>query len=205
MKYYIKPLLFILPIIFVTTYYLVTLSNRSEFAHLEAAETKAIPDYDTLKIEELQDWKGNSIKPSTSVEPIIIVHFWASWCGPCIHEFPDLINMSKAMRGKVKVFALSEDKQSEEIKAFIKSFKDAETTDNFHIVWDQDHQIMNKWEVSKLPESYIFGPDRKLAKRISGAVAWMSQDTKDYFQILLRSPQAEQNQNSIQPAEAEKK
>ena len=185
MKHHLKPLLILLPLVAVVLYYLVALSNRSEFPK-DANQNKAVeaPAYEHLQIENFKDWKGNSFPAKSADAPIIIVHFWASWCAPCIHEFPDLIKMTKAMKGKVKVFALSEDSKKEEITAFIKSFRDAETTENFHIVWDEGHEVMNKWDVVKLPESYIFGPDRKLAKQVSGVVSWSSNDTADYFRDL---------------------
>lgn len=186
MKHYLKPLVILLPVISIIFYYLVTLSNRSEFSEVDNQSVKAAA-YDTLEIKELKDWRGNNIHISNAPEPIIIMHFWASWCEPCIHEFPDLIKLAKNSKGRIKVMAISEDKTDIEIEAFIKSFKDAQTTSNFHILWDKDHEIMNKWEVTKLPESYIFGPDRKLAKHVGGVVNWTSKDTFEYFKILESS------------------
>lgn len=184
MKQYTKPLIILLPVILVIGYYLVTLSNRSEFPNEDNKTVAAPAAFETLEYKELTDWKGAKFAASTAPEPIVIMHFWASWCEPCIHEFPDLIKMAKAMKGKVKVFAISEDTNKDEVKAFIKSFKDAELLENFHIVWDENHEIMNKWVVDKLPESYIFGPKRKLAKHVSGVVSWTLQDTYDYFKML---------------------
>lgn len=184
MKYLLKPFLILLPVILIISYYLVSLSNRSEFSKVEEEGQKQAAAFETLKIEELSGWKGQKFPVKGASEPIVIIHFWASWCGPCIHEFPDLINMAKKMKGQVRVFALSEDNNKDEIKAFIKSFKDAEAVENFHIIWDENHAVMNEWEVTKLPESYIFDPSRKLAKHVSGAVSWTSEDTFSYFKML---------------------
>ena len=171
---------------------MVSLSNRSEFAEDAQGQVQDKSTVaDQLKIDELVDWKGNKTAVRNAAQPIIILHFWASWCAPCIHEFPDLINMVKSMKGKVKVIALSEDKSSDEISAFIKSFKDAETTENFHLVWDEKHVIMNDLKVNKLPESFIYGPSRNLAKHIGGAVSWTSPDTAEYFKMLESTQSAE--------------
>ncbi len=187
MKPYIKPLLILLPVIIAISYYLVSLSNRSEFSDQDAKVQSKPSAAELLTIEKITDWKGSSAEVSTASQPIVILHFWASWCAPCIHEFPDLINMVKAMNGKVKVIAFSEDNVSTEIAAFIKSFKEAETTENFHLVWDEKHKVMNDLEVTKLPESFIYGPDRKLAKHVGGVVSWTSQDTIEYLKTLLAS------------------
>jgi thiol-disulfide isomerase/thioredoxin len=198
MKAYLKPFLILLPLILIIAYYLVSLSNRSEFPEEENQLQNKPQAFENLNIDELIDWKGRKISVAPAVEPIIILHFWASWCGPCIHEFPDLIKMANAMKGRVKVFALSEDNNKEEIDAFIKSFKDAETTENFHIIWDENHKIMNEWQVNKLPESYIFGPGRKLAKHVSGVVSWSLQDTFEYFKALELISKKPSSKNSEQ-------
>ncbi len=187
MKHYIKPFLILLPIIIAISYYLVSLSNRSEFPAQDGKVQSKPSPAELLTIEKLTDWKGSSVEVSNASHPIVILHFWASWCAPCIHEFPDLINMVKAMNGKVKVIALSEDNESSEISAFIKSFKEVETTEHFHLIWDEKHKVMNDLEVTKLPESFVYGPDRKLAKHVGGVVSWTSQDTAEYFKTLLAS------------------
>jgi cytochrome c biogenesis protein CcmG/thiol:disulfide interchange protein DsbE len=47
----------------------------------------------------LTDMNGNAVQLSSLRGRPVIVHFWASWCGPCVEEFPLLLNASAAHRG----------------------------------------------------------------------------------------------------------
>jgi cytochrome c biogenesis protein CcmG/thiol:disulfide interchange protein DsbE len=185
MKQYLKPLVILLPAILVIGYYLVYLTNRSEFPEQVDSQQQVVKPFEKLSIESIKDWRGSSLQVAGATEPVVILHFWASWCAPCIHEFPELIQFAKSMKGKVQVFAISEDKDMEEVKAFMKSFKDAEVVENFHIALDENHGIMNSWGVDKLPESYIFNSDRVLLKHVGSAVPWLSQDSTDFFKSVL--------------------
>ncbi len=46
----------------------------------------------------LTDLNGNLVQLSSLRGRPVIVHFWASWCGPCVDEFPLLLNASAAHR-----------------------------------------------------------------------------------------------------------
>ena len=41
-------------------------------------------------------------------EPIVIVNFWASWCNPCVEEFPSMLKLVEALDGKVAIVAVSQ-------------------------------------------------------------------------------------------------
>lgn len=47
----------------------------------------------------LADLDGNPLRLEDLRGRPVIVHFWASWCGPCVEEFPLLLNATAAHRG----------------------------------------------------------------------------------------------------------
>ncbi|SHL27358.1 TlpA family protein disulfide reductase [Flavobacterium chilense] len=58
---------------------------------------------------DLPDTKGNSVALSSLRGDIVLVDFWASWCGPCIKEQPELIKLSNTYAGKFSIYSVSMD------------------------------------------------------------------------------------------------
>lgn len=58
---------------------------------------------------DLPDTKGNNVALSSFRGDIVLVDFWASWCGPCIKEQPQLIKLNNAYTGKFSIYSVSMD------------------------------------------------------------------------------------------------
>ena len=43
----------------------------------------------------------------------LLINFWATWCGPCREEFPDLVRIGKDHKGKIDLITVSLDEKSE--------------------------------------------------------------------------------------------
>ncbi len=181
MKTYFRPLLILMPALLACYYYLSSFSKRSELSEISGPQAALTSQIDELENVRLQTWLGLEVKLRDLKEPFIILHFWASWCAPCIQEFPELIQFAKVMKGRVQVLAISEDSEKKEIEVFLKSFKEADQVSNFNILLDHDHSLRDQFLVSKLPESFIFDSDRRLIKKVSGAVRWLEKENQDFF------------------------
>jgi thiol-disulfide isomerase/thioredoxin len=56
----------------------------------------------------------------------LLVNFWATWCDPCREEFPDLVKIHEAYKGKVDIITISLDNLSEltrDVPAFLAEMK----------------------------------------------------------------------------------
>ena len=128
---------------------------------------------------------GESLELSQLKGHVVIVNFWASWCGPCVEEVPSLIKLVKEFKGDVQLLAISGDSSLEDINVFMKSFPELKN-ENIKIVWDQDRSLMKKFDIERLPESLILAQDQHLLKKISGSINWYTPESLSYLKDLLK-------------------
>jgi|GEM_PF-1993578 len=108
---------------------------------------------------ELNDFKG---KP-------ILVHFWASWCAPCLEELPQLIKLANNNPSEMQILAIAVEDKPEDIERFLnKASKNI--PNNFIIGLDPNKKISAKiFNTVKLPETYMLNRDLHLFEKIIGA------------------------------------
>ena len=51
-------------------------------------------------------------------------------------------------------------------------------------MWDNNQKLLDKFKISKLPESYIFNRQGEMIKRVSGTINWDTSDVNEYFKGL---------------------
>jgi thiol-disulfide isomerase/thioredoxin len=154
-----------------------TSDSLDRLSQMKIWESEGAPDF------EVSDW-GSLSQIST---PIRIVHFWASWCGPCVEELPSLTKLAATLQGKVTVLALSQDSSEEEMVRFLKEHG-MSSTSNLKFIFDQKHRISSLYKSEKLPESYIVMTEKNLLKKkVSGSVEWVIPESLSYFESLISS------------------
>ncbi len=112
---------------------------------------------------------------------VLVINFWATWCGPCRREIPDLVALQKAYQGNkdVEIIGLTiEDPAQfrEAVKAFSKQFEI-----NYKIGFSPVPMFMafNGTDPrGPIPQTFIIGKDGKLLEHIKG----MRPAFKDYIQ-----------------------
>lgn len=92
--------------------------------------------------------------PNTSGK-VLLVDFWASWCGPCKESFPCLNRLHARYSGKgLVILAIGVDEDAAKHKAFAEKQKAA-----FPLVHDATHTAAAFFKVPTMPMSYLV--DRK--------------------------------------------
>jgi len=81
---------------------LENLKNAGNLSYIEELKKKMIsmpaPDF------SLKDDEGNTVRLSDFKGSVVILDFWASWCGPCIASFPAMLKAMNELKGKDVVF-----------------------------------------------------------------------------------------------------
>ncbi|MGB3392095.1 MAG: TlpA disulfide reductase family protein [Stenotrophomonas sp.] len=96
----------------------------------------------------------------------VLVNFWATWCGPCLHEMPELSALH-AMRGNIDVVGLAyEDIEPAEMQAFLEKHPVA-----YPIVILDPYDPPQDFATPRgLPVTYLIAPDGKVARQFLGPV-----------------------------------
>lgn len=122
---------------------------------------------------DLRDYEGNKIsvnKDELLATEKVVIHAWASWCGPCVTEVPELIEYSKK-NPQVKFIIVSEDDYTEDIQKFMKSFPEF-NSDKFIRIWDGTKAMSALLKIDRLPMSVLINKNKAEPKYILAAVDW---------------------------------
>jgi thiol-disulfide isomerase/thioredoxin len=112
---------------------------------------------------------GKNIDLSTYRGHPVIVDFWATWCGPCRRQIPELVSLYKRYnksRGLVIIGISCDLIQGDGVKAvapFVEEFQI-----NYPIAL-ADEQLVDKMGVEAIPTTLFVGPKGELVSRIVGA------------------------------------
>ena len=120
---------------------------------------------------KLKDLAGQSQELSALHGQIVVVNFWATWCGPCQEELPRLRALAKAWDGKsVEFVAVSIDSPKDEAKiAPLLQRLHVDPGGNF-AVWEGSSQYaMQSFGLGGVvPDTVVIGPKGEIVTRIEG-------------------------------------
>lgn len=131
---------------------------------------------------EFTDINGQTHKISTYAGKVVILNFWASWCAPCVVEFPKLVELASRNENYVLI-ALSSDIGDEQIHKFLVKQPDdikAKMASKNVIVARDPKGKMTKdiFQTYKLPETILIDRKGRMAKKIVGDTDWLGEDIK---------------------------
>ena len=84
----------------------------------------------------------------------VLINFWATWCGPCRFEMPELQAMHERLGDDLQVLAVDLDESSGDVRDF---FEELGLT--FTAVIDKDEDVANEYRLFGLPSTYIVDED----------------------------------------------
>jgi peroxiredoxin len=114
---------------------------------------------------------------------LLVLHFWATWCAPCVEEIPTLNRFYQQFANSgVVVLGISVDENEKDYQAFLSRF---EVT--FPTARDPEARISARYGTFKYPETYIINRDRRVVMKIVSNRDWTSPDMVRHIQALLRS------------------
>lgn len=121
-----------------------------------SSESKARMAHYTNEFKDLvlSDHNNKDITTLKKNAEIVILNFWASWCQPCLVEFPSLNALAQDYdEKKLLVIGINneEENQMANLKRIVANYKLA-----FPNVADRNNEVLDKFKISSLPSSIIF-------------------------------------------------
>jgi len=110
------------------------------------------------------DLDGKSISSKDLRGKVVLVNFWATWCGPCRAEIPDLVALQDKYRDQLVILGISEDETGEEpVRKFA-----AKYNINYTVAMATPEIRAAFPNVMALPTTYVLDRDGKLAQKNVG-------------------------------------
>jgi len=126
----------------------------------------------------LKDMHGADVRLSSFKGKVILINFWATWCGPCKAEIPSLVELQDQYRGDLVILGLSTTDTPDQIKPYADEYKM-----NYPVLITKDREEVQDaygpmWGI---PMSIIVGRDGRIAKRHAGI------GTKEQFEREIKA------------------
>lgn len=114
---------------------------------------------------ELKDAQGNLVKLSSLRGQYVLIDFWASWCGPCRKEIPNVKKICSEYKDKgLQVLGVSIDKDESKWRKAIE-----EEQLEYLQLWDPSMTTGKLYNYNGIPFIILIGPDGKiLARQLRG-------------------------------------
>ncbi|MBF0344380.1 MAG: redoxin domain-containing protein [Nitrospirae bacterium] len=131
----------------------------------------------------LTDDKGNTLTLDAIKGKVVLLNFWATWCGSCIEEIPSLQKLYNEQKGNpdFKVVTVLFRDSLKNANKFMKG-----SNYDFPVLQDADHKSARAYGLTGVPETFLIDKNGILVKRILGPVEWDSKLAKNMISDLLK-------------------
>lgn len=171
-------LLLVLAIMVATSIFVwLDYSHSNPFHPSTSAEVQTTPDFSFTTVDkqtahQLSDFNGK----------VVLINFWASWCVPCIEEYPALVTLAAEHPDDLVLIMLSSDQKASVAYEFSTKISQEFNPEysgtslfagqpNIYVAWDERKAITRgQFGITRYPESIVLGTDGKMAEKIVGMI-----------------------------------
>lgn len=109
----------------------------------------------------------------------VLLHFWATWCPPCVDELPGLLDAAGEHEGELVLLAVSLDEDWAAVERFFDGSVPAS-------VWRlADPEAYGLYDVVDLPDTFLIGADGRIRGRYGGERDWTSAGARAHLERVV--------------------
>ena len=158
-----------------------TLINLSQKEKIE----KALQDINKAPDFTLQSINDSSYTLSKMEGKVVLINFWATWCGPCRMEIPEFNELQKSYHEKgLEILGISVSDNKKQLKNFTKSF-----TVDYPMLYgstrDMNKIMRDYGGVYAVPSSFLVGKNGSIVWSYPGAIL-KNYDPQTFADLIYR-------------------
>ncbi len=152
------------------------------FAKEGAQGVKIIGTGDRAPEFRLTALDGRQVSLSDYRGKVVMVHFWATWCPPCVEEIPTLERLYRGLLGKdFAILAVSVDEGGAEA---VTSFMQRNRL-SLPVLLDPRRSVSRLYGTFKFPETYLLDRDGVVRYKVIGPSDWTAQENINIVRSLI--------------------
>ena len=135
----------------------------------------------------LEDLEGSAVNLRDFQGKVVLLNFWATWCGPCRYEMPAMEKLwQKFKEEDFVILAVDLREGKEKASSFIK-----ENGYTFLVLLDSRGRVAHTYGIRAIPTTYLVDPEGRIIGRALGGRNWASEDAFKLIEHLLPKTEAE--------------
>ena len=127
----------------------------------------------------LVDANGRPTPLAGQIAPVTLLHFWATWCPPCIDEVPAIDRLARDLAGdgEFRLLMVAVEDDREQVARFAGAAGE-------RVLYDPKWEVAHRYGTRQLPETYLV-VDGRVARKFTGATDWDDPQIREIVQGAL--------------------